>query len=136
MRRLLRDSLTRDSPAQLQAEAQAFLACADTPISAKALPPSWPNAPRNLRAEHRPHAHPQGESMTIRDIFIVSTARTAIGTFGGSLKDVPNTQLATTVVRAAIARAGIAADAVGHVVMGNVIPTDTQRCLPGPRGRD
>ena len=64
--------------------------------------------------------------MTIRDIFIVSTARTAIGTFGGSLKNVPNTQLATTVVKAAIARAGIAADAVGHVVMGNVIPTDTK----------
>ena len=64
--------------------------------------------------------------MTIRDIFIVSTARTAIGTFGGSLKDVPNTQLATTVVKAALARAGIAADAVGHVVMGNVIPTDTK----------
>ena len=64
--------------------------------------------------------------MTIRDIFIVSTARTAIGTFGGSLKDVPNTQLATTVVKAAIERAGVAADTVGHVVMGNVIPTDTK----------
>ena len=64
--------------------------------------------------------------MTSRDVFIVSTARTAIGTFGGSLKDVPNTQLATTAVKAAIARAGIAADAVGHVVMGNVIPTDTK----------
>ena len=35
--------------------------------------------------------------MTHRDVFVVSTARTAIGTFGGSLKDVPNTQLATTV---------------------------------------
>ena len=64
--------------------------------------------------------------MSTRDIFVVSTARTAIGTFGGGLKDVPNTQLATTVVKAAIARAGIAADAVGHVVMGNVIPTDTR----------
>ena len=64
--------------------------------------------------------------MTIRDIFIVSTARTAIGTFGGSLKDVPNTQLATTAVKAAIARSGLAPDAVGHVVMGNVIPTDTK----------
>ena len=64
--------------------------------------------------------------MPLRDIFIVSTARPATGTFGGSLKDVPNTQLATTVVKAAIARAGIAADAVGHVVMGNVIPTDTK----------
>ncbi|MBD9532873.1 acetyl-CoA C-acyltransferase family protein [Comamonas sp. CMM01] len=61
-----------------------------------------------------------------REVFLVSAARTAIGTFGGSLKDVPNTQLATTAVKAAITRAGIAPDAVGHVVMGNVIPTDTK----------
>ena len=61
-----------------------------------------------------------------REVFLVSAARTAIGTFGGSLKDVPNTQLATTAVKAAIARAGIPTDAVGHVVMGNVIPTDTK----------
>ena len=60
-----------------------------------------------------------------RDIFIVGTARTAIGTFGGNLKDISNTQLATTAAQAAIERAGIAPDAVGHVVMGNVIPTDT-----------
>ncbi len=64
--------------------------------------------------------------MNTRDIFVISAARTAIGTFGGSLKDVPNTQLATTVVKAAIERAGVAADTVGHVVMGNVIPTDTK----------
>ncbi|MGF6211537.1 acetyl-CoA C-acyltransferase family protein [Comamonas sp. 4034] len=61
-----------------------------------------------------------------RDVFVASCARTAIGTFGGSLKDVPNSQLATIAVKAAIERAGIAADAVGHVVMGNVIPTDTK----------
>ena len=64
--------------------------------------------------------------MSTREIFVVGAARTAIGTFGGSLKDVPNTQLATTVVKAAIERAGIAPDVVGHVVMGNVIPTDTK----------
>ena len=64
--------------------------------------------------------------MTPRDVFVVGTARTAIGTFGGSLKDVPNTQLATTAVKAAIERAGLAPDAIGHVVMGNVIPTDTK----------
>ncbi|MDR3016140.1 MAG: acetyl-CoA C-acyltransferase family protein [Delftia acidovorans] len=64
--------------------------------------------------------------MTPRDVFVVGTARTAIGTFGGSLKDVPNTQLATTAVKAAMERAGLAPDAVGHVVMGNVIPTDTK----------
>ncbi len=64
--------------------------------------------------------------MSTREVFVAGFARTAIGTFGGSLKDVPNTQLATTVIKAAIARAGIAADAVGHVVLGNVIPTDTK----------
>jgi acetyl-CoA C-acetyltransferase len=64
--------------------------------------------------------------MTQRDVFVVGTARTAIGTFGGSLKDVPNTQLATTAVRAAIQRSGVAPDAIGHVVMGNVIPTDVK----------
>ncbi|MDA8445066.1 acetyl-CoA C-acyltransferase family protein [Paracidovorax valerianellae] len=64
--------------------------------------------------------------MNQRDVFIVGTARTAIGTFGGTLKDVPNSQLATTVTRAAIERSGLAPDTVGHVVMGNVIPTDTK----------
>ena len=38
--------------------------------------------------------------MPSRDILIASIARTPIGTFGGSLKDIPNTQLATTAVRA------------------------------------
>ncbi|MDD2711572.1 MAG: acetyl-CoA C-acyltransferase family protein [Simplicispira sp.] len=64
--------------------------------------------------------------MRFPDIFVIGTARTAIGTFGGALKDVPNTQLATTAVRAAIERSGLAPDAIGHVVMGNVIPTDTK----------
>ncbi len=64
--------------------------------------------------------------MDTRDIFVVSTARTAIGTFGGGLKDVPTTQLATTVVAAAIARSGLDPQAVGHVVMGHVIPTETR----------
>ena len=64
--------------------------------------------------------------MTQRDIFVVGTARTAIGTFGGSLKDVPNTQLATTAVKAALQRSGVPPDAIGHVVMGNVIPTDVK----------
>ncbi|QNP58426.1 acetyl-CoA C-acyltransferase family protein [Paenacidovorax monticola] len=64
--------------------------------------------------------------MTHRDVFVVSTARTAIGSFGGTLKDTPNTQLATTAVKAAIQRSSLAPDAVGHVVMGNVIPTDTK----------
>ena len=62
--------------------------------------------------------------MTARDIYVVGAARTAIGTFGGSLKDVPLTQLATTAVREALKRSGAEAGSVGHVVMGNVIPTE------------
>jgi len=59
-----------------------------------------------------------------REVYIVSAARLAIGGFGGSLKDVPLADLATHVVKAAIARSGLAADQIGHVAMGNVIPTE------------
>jgi acetyl-CoA C-acetyltransferase len=62
--------------------------------------------------------------MTPPDIFVIAATRTAIGTFGGRLKDVPLSTLATTVVREAIARSGVSAADIGHVVMGNVIPTE------------
>lgn len=62
--------------------------------------------------------------MTTNEIFVVGAARTAIGTYGGTLKDILMTQLATTVVKAAVERSGIQSDQVGHVVMGNVIPTE------------
>jgi acetyl-CoA C-acetyltransferase len=54
----------------------------------------------------------------------VAAVRTAIGSFGGSLKDVPLSDLASAVVRAAIARSGAGSDRIEHVVMGNVIPTE------------
>ncbi len=60
------------------------------------------------------------------EIFVIAAARTAIGTYGGSLKDVPLTQLATVAVKGALERSGIEPAAVGHVVMGNVIPTDVR----------
>ncbi|MEX8518570.1 MAG: acetyl-CoA C-acyltransferase family protein [Leptothrix sp. (in: b-proteobacteria)] len=62
--------------------------------------------------------------MTQREVFIVGAARTAIGTFGGALKDVPLSQLAATVVKAAVARSGVPADSVGHLAMGTVVPTE------------
>lgn len=62
--------------------------------------------------------------MNQHEIFVVGAARTAIGTYGGSLKDVPMSQLATTVVRAALERSKVAPDAIGHVVIGNVVPTE------------
>ena len=42
-----------------------------------------------------------------REVVVVSAVRTAIGTFGGALKDVPATDLAALVVRESIARAGL-----------------------------
>jgi acetyl-CoA C-acetyltransferase len=61
--------------------------------------------------------------MNARDVVVVSAVRTAVGRFGGSLKDVPPTALGATVVRAAVERAGLGGDEVDHVVFGHVIPT-------------
>ena len=58
------------------------------------------------------------------DIFILSAARTAIGTFGGSLATVAPVDLATAAARAAIDRAGLAPSAIGTTVMGHVINTE------------
>lgn len=59
-----------------------------------------------------------------REILVVGAVRTAIGTYGGSLKDVPLSQLATAVVSSVLERSGIPPARVDHVVMGNVIPTE------------
>src|SRR5271165_3187776 len=58
-------------------------------------------------------------------VVVVGMARTAIGTFGGSLKDVPNTQLATTVARAALQRSGVNPDAVGVAALDAGCPQTT-----------
>ncbi|HEX5536126.1 MAG TPA: acetyl-CoA C-acyltransferase family protein [Sphingobium sp.] len=62
--------------------------------------------------------------MTTESVYIVSGTRTAIGDFGGSLKDVPLATLGKTVIAEAIARAGIPPADVQHVFMGNVIPNE------------
>src|ERR1700692_4953941 len=59
-----------------------------------------------------------------REIVIVSGVRTAIGTFGGALKDVTPTSLGALVVRESMTRAGISGNEVGHVVFGHVINTE------------
>jgi acetyl-CoA C-acetyltransferase len=60
----------------------------------------------------------------MREVVVVSAVRTAIGTFGGSLKDVPPTQLGALVAKEALARAKVDGAEVGHVVFGNVIHTE------------
>jgi acetyl-CoA C-acetyltransferase len=59
-----------------------------------------------------------------REVVVVSAVRTAVGTFGGSLKDTAPTELGATVVAEALKRAGVDGGEVGHVVFGHVINTE------------
>jgi acetyl-CoA C-acetyltransferase len=59
-----------------------------------------------------------------REVVLVSGVRTAIGSFGGSLKDIAPTELAAQVVREVLSRAAVDGAEVGHVVFGSVIQTE------------
>jgi acetyl-CoA C-acetyltransferase len=59
-----------------------------------------------------------------REVVVLSGARTAIGGYGGSLKDQPPSELAAQVVREVVARAGVEAAEIGHSVFGHVINTE------------
>ena len=62
--------------------------------------------------------------MLEREVVVLSGVRTAIGKFGGGLKDFPPSTLAAKVVQEAVHRSGVTPEAIGHVVFGNVIHTD------------
>src|SRR6516162_11737462 len=64
--------------------------------------------------------------MTSRSVVFAEPVRTAIGTFDGSLKDVPAPALGATAIRGALTRAGIQPDEVETVVMGNVVQAGTK----------
>ena len=62
--------------------------------------------------------------MSNRQVVVLSAVRTAIGKFGGALKDIPPTELAAKVVCQSLQRSGLSPTDIGHVVFGNVIHTD------------
>jgi acetyl-CoA C-acetyltransferase len=56
-----------------------------------------------------------------RSVFFAEPVRTAIGAFGGALKDLPAPALGATAIRAAVTRAKLPSEAVETVIMGNVV---------------
>lgn len=58
------------------------------------------------------------------DIFVVAARRTAIGTFGGTLRDIAPSALGAAVTRACVGDAKIDPAAIGHVVFGQVLPSE------------
>ncbi len=61
-----------------------------------------------------------------REVVVLSAVRTAVGKFGGGLKDIQPTVLAAKVLHEAVNRSGLSPDLIGHVVFGNVIHTDAK----------
>ncbi|MDP9050488.1 MAG: beta-ketothiolase BktB [Acidobacteriota bacterium] len=61
-----------------------------------------------------------------REVVVLSAVRTAIGKYGGALKDIPPSELAAIVTRESVRRSGLAPTDIGAVVFGNVIHTDAK----------
>src|SRR5208282_4386685 len=81
-----------------------------------------------LKAKHPPKGHGSNRrnriSMRENEVVILGGARTAIGRYGGGLKDVACSDLGAAVVRESIKRAGVAPEEIEQVVFGNVIQTE------------
>jgi acetyl-CoA C-acetyltransferase len=64
--------------------------------------------------------------MSKRDVVVLGAARSAIGTFGGSLADIEPAELAGQVMKAAVERSGVDPKAINYVTVGNTIPTEAR----------
>jgi len=64
--------------------------------------------------------------MNSRDVVVLGVARSAIGTFGGSLAEIEPSELAGTVMKAAIERSGVDPKVINYVTVGNTIPTESR----------
>ena len=64
--------------------------------------------------------------MSKRDVVVLGAARSAIGTFGGSLADIEPSELAGTVMKEAVKRSGVDPKEINYVTVGNTIPTESR----------
>ena len=62
----------------------------------------------------------------MREVWVTGAGRTAVGGFGGGLKDVAPCDLGATVVKAVLERAGVDGSQVGHLAFGHVVPTEAR----------
>lgn len=60
----------------------------------------------------------------IKDVVVLSAVRSAIGSYGGSLKDIEPCELGGLVMKEAIARSGVPAGEISYITVGNTMPTD------------
>src|SRR6266516_7459515 len=105
-----------DDPHPLRQEASAHRSSASPPLPRSGFVQRWARSSRNRWAtssRNEGRLHPE-------------SARTAIGTFAGSLKDVPAATLGAVAIGAAVARAKLRSDEVETVVMGNVVQAGTK----------
>src|SRR6202042_1960700 len=68
----------------------------------------------------------EDQVLTLRSVVIAEPVRTAIGAFGGTLKDVPAPDLGAVAIRAAVERAGLRPEEIETAAMGNVIQAGTK----------
>lgn len=70
----------------------------------------------------------------MRDVYVVSCCRTAVGAFGGALKDTPAAELGAVTVAEALKRANVKPEAVNEVIFGGVLTAGLGQNIarPGP----
>src|SRR5436853_7311648 len=81
---------------------------------------------RTHETQDNRHSYQEKVMNEHREVVILSGVRTPIGDYGGSLKDIPPTELAARVVKEAVARAKVDPAAIGQCVFGNVIHTEAK----------
>src|ERR1700683_5362518 len=89
-------------------------------------PDTEPPRPFGRSHSRRLPTNHEDQAMPSRSVVIAEPVRTAIGAFGGTLKDMPAPDLGAVAIRAAVERAGLKPDEIETAAMGNVIQAGTK----------
>jgi acetyl-CoA C-acetyltransferase len=109
--------VTEDLDYQSRRVPRATLTSASERSSARRPLPTPARPPYGIPLKH----FVETPMTSLRSVVLAAPVRTAIGTFGGSLKDIPATELGAAAIGASLIRAGLDPAEIGTVVMGNVV---------------